>query len=92
MWGNIGAAVMQGKAISEGRMKTRKAIVAHMRETLSPEEFKEWEIKETEERRHRELCQAIRDSKPDINYSSGPSSDGMAYGVLGLALGLSLGD
>ena len=32
------------------------------RERLTPEQFQEWKRERTEERRHQELCQAIRDT------------------------------
>ena len=66
MWGTCGylsavAAINASQATVDYHKQRRDM----MRETLSPEEFKEWEIKETEERRHREVCDAIRATKPD---------------------------
>lgn len=69
MWGITPVLVMQATvgaiAVYENSANLYKEKVALMRETLSPEDFEKWEAKETEERRHREVCDAIRATKPD---------------------------
>lgn len=39
-----------------------QARIEAARNSMSAEQFKEWEAEERVERRHRELCQAIRDA------------------------------
>jgi hypothetical protein len=39
-------------------------IVRHARERMTPEQFEDWQRERTEERRHQQLCAAIRDSRP----------------------------
>jgi len=70
---------------NERKTKAKQAKIALMKETLSPEEFKQWEKDETEERRHQEVCQAIRATKPDP-----VTSDCSGAGLFGLAVGLSI--
>jgi hypothetical protein len=69
MFGLLAVPVMQAMvgsiAAIEKETKLRNDRLVLMRETLSPEDFEKWEAKETEERRHREVCEAIRATKPD---------------------------
>lgn len=52
-----------------------------MKETLTPEEFEKWEREQLEERRHQDICAAIRATKPDPV----PQDDGIGMGKLLIA-------
>jgi hypothetical protein len=43
-------------------LELEKMIDQQQKNYLSPEEYKEWKIEQTVERRHKEICQAIRDA------------------------------
>lgn len=73
-------------------------IERKMRESLPPEQYKEWRTEQTAERRHRELCEALRASgrsqySPWNPVGSRTTSDsGISAGslALGLAIGVSI--
>ena len=65
--------LMSSVLISESRARMRKHRRETMRQRLSPDQFIEWEKEQTIERRHQEIVDAIRATKPDAV----PQDDGI---------------
>ena len=80
-------AVLQAQHEAEAERK--------MRESLTPEQYREWQAERTAERRHRELCEALRASGRSQYTPWNPigrraaSDSGISVGSL--ALGLAIG-
>lgn len=63
------SALVAIAAENEKARQREEERVQMMRENLTPEQFKEWQAEETAERRHRELCAAIRQSGTTVRTS-----------------------
>lgn len=60
MFGGAIAAI----AIAQAEADMERRAVERARASLTPEQFDKWQADRTAERRHQELCAAIRASRP----------------------------
>ena len=68
--------------LSEKAIALKQARREVMKESLTAEEFDKWEKQEIEERRHQEICDAIRATKPDpIKQDDGIGMAGLIFGA-----------
>lgn len=84
MYGSIPSIVKNAIDEAESHRLIKNKQRELMKSTLSPEDFKEWQKYELEERRHQETCQAIRASRPSTIKSDDTASLGFAILAGGL--------